>query len=76
MTDGRRPVLLLSMFITVWGSFGSALATNVAQLLVWRVIQAFGASSGHSVGIAVIADIYKMEERGGASGAFFGVSRE
>ncbi|KAI0776371.1 MFS general substrate transporter [Irpex lacteus] len=62
---GRRPVLLLSMFITVWGSIGSG-------LLVWRVLQAFGASSGHSVGIAVIADIYKMEERGAASGAYFG----
>lgn len=71
--DGRRPILLLSMSIFCVGSFGSGIAWSVPQLLIWRVIQAFGASSGLSVGIGVLADIYKMEERGTASGAFFGV---
>jgi MFS family permease len=55
-------------------SIGSGSSTTVLSLLVWRVIQAFGSASGMSVGIAVLADIYKMEERGTASGAFFGVS--
>lgn len=40
-------------------------------MLSWRVLQAFGASSGLSVGIAVIGDIYKLEERGTACGVFF-----
>ncbi|KAI0698008.1 major facilitator superfamily domain-containing protein [Cytidiella melzeri] len=69
---GRRPVLLLSMLILVVGSIGSGASKSVTELLIWRVIQAFGASSGNSVGIAVLADIYKMEERGAASGAYFG----
>ena len=56
-------------------SVGSGSAASVPSLLIWRVIQAFGAASGLSVGIAVLADIYKMEERGTASGAFFGVSK-
>ena len=40
---------------------------------MWRVVQAFGASSGHSVGMGVIGDIYRLEERGTASGIYFGV---
>jgi MFS family permease len=72
--DGRRPVLLLSMLTLAIASIGSGSSTTVLSLLVWRVIQAFGSASGMSVGIAVLADIYKMEERGTASGAFFGVS--
>ncbi|KAI0341463.1 MFS general substrate transporter [Trametopsis cervina] len=69
---GRRPILLLSMFTLAIASIGSGAANTIASLLIWRVIQAFGAASGLSVGIAVLADIYKMEERGTASGAFFG----
>lgn len=43
--------------------------------MLWRVIQAFGMSSGVSVGAGVIGDIYKVEERGTAIGIFFGVRR-
>ena len=46
---------------------------SVPQLLFWRVVQAFGASCGLSVGMGVIGDIYKLEERGTASGVFFAV---
>ena len=45
-------------------------------LLLWRVFQAFGASSGLSLGMGVIGDIYRLEERGTASGVFFSVSRD
>ncbi|KAI0088844.1 major facilitator superfamily domain-containing protein [Irpex rosettiformis] len=69
---GRRPILLLSMLTLAVASVGSGSASSVPSLLIWRIIQAFGAASGLSVGIAVLADIYKMEERGTASGAFFG----
>jgi MFS family permease len=57
------------------GSFGTALATNIPLLMVWRFVQAFGASPGISVGAGVIGDIYKLEERGTAMGIFFVVSR-
>lgn len=71
--DGRKNVLLYSMLAFAVGSVMTGLAGTVTELLVWRVIQAFGASSGLSVGIGVLADIYRMEERGSSSGVFFGV---
>lgn len=66
-------MLLMSLVIMCIGSIGAGAAQAVPDLLIWRVIQAFGASSGLAVGIGVLADIYKMEERGSASGIFFGV---
>lgn len=69
---GRKNVLLYSMLAFAVGSVMTGLAGTVTELLVWRVIQAFGASSGLSVGIGVLADIYRMEERGSSSGVFFG----
>jgi MFS family permease len=41
--------------------------------MVWRFIQALGASPGLAVGSGVIGDIYKLEERGQALGIFFAV---
>jgi MFS family permease len=58
----------------ITGSFGVARAQTVTQLMIWRVIQAMGASPCFSVGAGVIADIYKLEERGAALGSYFGVS--
>ncbi|TDL18887.1 MFS general substrate transporter [Rickenella mellea] len=69
---GRRPIYLGSLPILCLGSIGVALSQSVAQLLVFRMLQGFGASSGLSVGTGVIADIYKLEERGTAMGIFFG----
>ncbi|GJE88175.1 MFS general substrate transporter [Phanerochaete sordida] len=68
---GRKPIYLTSIAFEAVGSFGVAISRSVPQLLVCRVVQAFGASSGLSVGVGVIGDIYKLEERGGASGIFF-----
>jgi MFS family permease len=61
------------LFLAV-GSFGAGVARSVPELLIWRIVQAFGASSGLSVGMGVMADIYRLEERGRSSGLFFGVS--
>jgi hypothetical protein len=41
--------------------------------MVWRFVQALGASPGLAVGSGVIGDIYKLEERGQALGIYFGV---
>jgi len=56
------------------GSLGVALARNVPQLLLFRVVQAFGGGGGMSIGAGVISDIYRLEERGTAMGVFFAVS--
>lgn len=41
--------------------------------MMWRFVQAFGASPGIAVGAGVISDIYKLEERGAAMGIFLAV---
>jgi len=56
------------------GSVGVGWAQNVQQLLIFRFIQAMGASPGTSVGFGVIGDIYRLEERGRAMGSYYGVS--
>ena len=55
------------------GSVGVSLSRSVPELLFWRAAQATGSSAGLSIGVAVIGDIYKLEERGTAMGITFGV---
>ena len=55
------------------GSFGVYTSHSVPELLLWRAIQAAGSSTGLSTGMAIIGDIYKLEERGTAVGITFGV---
>ncbi|KAH8100303.1 MFS general substrate transporter [Cristinia sonorae] len=69
---GRRPIYLLSLLCQCIGSLGVACSRSVPELLATRIVQAFGSSSGLSIGIAVIGDLYKLEERGTAAGIFFG----
>ncbi|OJT01991.1 MFS antiporter QDR3 [Trametes pubescens] len=73
-TYGRRPIYLCSLPCLCVGSIGVALAYSVPSLMFWRIIQAFGASSGLSVGAGAISDMYRLEERGQAMGIFFGAS--
>lgn len=73
-SDGRRRIYLCSFPILCLASLGVASAQSVPTLMVWRIIQAAGASSGWSVGAGVIADIYHLEDRGTAMGIFAGAS--
>jgi MFS family permease len=72
--DGRRPIYLFSLPTLCIGSIGVAFSHSIPTLLFWRILQAFGCSSGMSVGASVIGDIYRLEHRGTAMGIFFGVS--
>ncbi|KAJ3486280.1 hypothetical protein NLI96_g4353 [Meripilus lineatus] len=69
---GRRPIYLVSLTCQCFGSIGVANAQSVKSLLFFRVFQALGSSSGLSNGMGVIADLYKLEERGTAAGTYFG----
>ena len=73
VTDGRRPVYIYTLPILVFGSLGVATASSISGLLIWRFLQAFGASPGYVLGAGVIGDIYRLEERGRAMGIFFAV---
>jgi hypothetical protein len=55
------------------GSFGVSVSHSVLELLFWRTAQAAGSSAGMSTGMAIIGDIYKLEERGTAMGITFSV---
>ena len=71
--DGRRVGFLYSTPCLALGSFGVAACHSVPELLFWRAFQAAGSSAGMSTGMAIIGDIYKLEERGTAMGITFGV---
>ena len=66
--DGRRPVYLCASLVFVIGSAGLAAAQNIPSLLFWRFLQSMGSALGPSLGAAVIGDIFKLEERGRATG--------
>ncbi|KAJ7728010.1 MFS general substrate transporter [Mycena maculata] len=68
---GRRLMYLYGLPLLCIGSLGVGTATHIPELLFWRFVQAFGSSGGMSVGGGVIADIYKLTERGTAMGIFF-----
>ncbi|MEW6694328.1 MAG: multidrug effflux MFS transporter [Pseudomonadota bacterium] len=59
---GRRPVLLLGLAAYTLASVGSALAANVEQLIVWRIVQ--GAAMGAAVmgARAIVRDLYSPVE--------------
>ena len=59
----------------VIGSIGVAAAQNIPSLMFWRFLQSMGGSLGPSLGAAVIGDIFKLEERGGALGICLAASK-
>ena len=73
--EGRRPVYLYFLPVFVIGSAGVAAAQSISSLLFWRFVQSTGGSLGPVLGAAVIGDIFKLEERGGAMGVCFAASQ-
>jgi len=58
---GRKPVLILGLFITAAASLGAIFATSIHAVIFFRVLQALGASSGLVIGRAIIRDLYARE---------------
>ncbi|KAI7856639.1 major facilitator superfamily domain-containing protein [Circinella umbellata] len=67
-TRGRRPVYIATLFIYILACVGLALVSNYTLLLVFRMLQAFGASSVIAIGAGTIADVTHPAERGGYIG--------
>ncbi|WP_066453339.1 Bcr/CflA family multidrug efflux MFS transporter [Castellaniella caeni] len=59
---GRKPPLLVGLALFVVASLGCALSTSIDQLLLWRVVQAFGGAAGMVVPRAVIRDHLDTQE--------------
>ncbi|MDB5803756.1 MAG: hypothetical protein JWN73_1078 [Betaproteobacteria bacterium] len=59
---GRRKVLLTGLLLTIVGSVGAMLSHSFALILLFRLIQGFGACTSLVVPRAVIRDLYTKSE--------------
>lgn len=59
---GRRPIILLGLFICAAGSLLCAFAGTIELLVIGRFVQAFGAAVGLVLARAIIRDIYSPAE--------------
>ena len=58
---GRRPVVLAGLALAALASFAAIFAATITGLIVARVVQALGASTGQVVGRAIIRDLYERD---------------
>jgi DHA1 family bicyclomycin/chloramphenicol resistance-like MFS transporter len=58
---GRRPVALAGLTLNVVASFAAIASASIETLIVARVVQAFGASTGMVIGRAIIRDLYERD---------------
>jgi EmrB/QacA subfamily drug resistance transporter len=74
---GRKPFILIGIFIFMVGAFLSGLSKDIIQLISYRGIQGFGAGMIMSTAFTAVGDLFAPRERGrwqGAMGAVFGIS--
>lgn len=55
---GRRPSVACGLIFFIIGSMGCALASSVAALIGWRIVQAIGACASVALSRAMIRDLY------------------
>ena len=60
---GRKPILLIGIFIYICASLLCGLANDVEQLIAARVLQAFGGSAVTVIATAIVKDLYDGRER-------------
>ncbi|WP_420392086.1 multidrug effflux MFS transporter [Acuticoccus sp.] len=65
---GRRPVLLIGMWVFALGSALCALAPNAEALIAGRVIQAAGGCAGIALARAIVRDVYPRTSAASAIG--------
>lgn len=70
---GRKPILLIGTGLFVLGSMLCGFAWSMLSLVLFRVVQGFGAGALMGVGRALIGDIYHGAERARMQGYVSGV---
>lgn len=70
-TLGRRTIYILSFSLFLISNVLSALSTNIAMLVIMRILGGGAAASVQAVGAGTMADIWEPKERGKAMGIFF-----
>ncbi|KAL1838172.1 hypothetical protein VTJ49DRAFT_2974 [Mycothermus thermophilus] len=67
---GRRPVLTsANLFFCIW-QIGCALAPSIEALIVFRFLSGIGGAGCLTLGAGVIADVFRVDERGTAIGIY------
>ncbi len=65
---GRKPVLSFGIAVFLIGSLGSGYAWSMHSLIIFRLIQGFGAGAITPVAMTIVGDIYTKEERAKVQG--------
>ncbi|WP_042374410.1 MDR family MFS transporter [Neobacillus jeddahensis] len=60
---GRKPILTLGIIIFLFGSILCGFATSMKTLIIFRLIQGFGAGAVTPIATTIVGDIYTTEER-------------
>nr|WP_320192640.1 multidrug effflux MFS transporter [uncultured Desulfobacter sp.] len=55
---GRKIPLFIGMLVFAVGAAGCAMSHSIRQIVLWRVVQAFGACTGPMLARAMIRDLY------------------
>ncbi len=74
---GRKPFMLLGIGIFIVGSLLSGLATDIIQLIIFRIIQGVGGGAIMATAFTAVGDLFPPRERGrwqGMLGASFGLA--
>ena len=58
---GRRGVVLTGLALATVASTSAIFAGGIGSLVAWRVLQSLGASSGQTIGRAIIRDLYERD---------------
>jgi EmrB/QacA subfamily drug resistance transporter len=67
---GRKPILQFGIGLFLVGSFFSANAGNMTQLIFFRALQGIGAGAIQPMGLTITGDIFKIEERAKVTAIF------
>lgn len=59
---GRKKPILIGIVLFVIGSIGCALSTSIAEMVLWRIIQALGACSGPVLSRVMVRDRYNHRQ--------------
>jgi EmrB/QacA subfamily drug resistance transporter len=60
---GRKPILTFGIIIFLLGSILCGFATSMTTLIIFRLIQGFGAGAVMPIATTIVGDIYTAEER-------------
>ncbi|KAL7810867.1 MFS general substrate transporter [Trichoderma gracile] len=68
---GRRSIYIISFALFLVFAVLSAVSTNIAMLIVFRILTGGASASVQAVGAGTIADIWESRERGRAMSTFY-----